>query len=45
MARDSLPTTSAYARNVTIIGAHTVSDIEMRCIDNGGTFFNPTGGG
>lgn len=36
---------SAYARDVKISGTHNVSDIEMHCIDNGGTFFNTTKGG
>ena len=35
----------AYARDVKISGTHNVSDIEMHCIDNGGTFFNGPKGG
>jgi hypothetical protein len=35
----------AYARDVKISGTHNVSDIEMHCIDNGGTFFNGPHGG
>jgi hypothetical protein len=35
----------AYARDVKISGTHNVSDIEMHCIDNGGTFFNGPQGG
>jgi hypothetical protein len=35
---------SAYARDVKISGTHGVSDIEIHCINNGGTFFNTTGG-
>lgn len=36
---------SANARDVKISGTHGVSDIEIHCINNGGTFFNTTGGG
>jgi len=35
----------ASARDVKISGTHSVSDIEMHCIDNGGTFFNGPSGG
>jgi hypothetical protein len=35
----------ASARDVKISGTHNVSDIEMHCIDNGGTFFNGPKGG
>lgn len=35
----------AYARDVKISGTHNVSDIEIHCIDNGGTFFNGPHGG
>ena len=35
----------AHARDVKISGTHSVSDIEIHCIDNGGTFFNAPHGG
>lgn len=35
----------AHARDVKISGTHSVSDIEIHCIDNGGTFFNAPQGG
>lgn len=36
---------SALAKDVKISGTHSVSNIEMSCINNNGTFFNTTGGG
>jgi hypothetical protein len=35
----------ASARDVKISGTHSVSNIEIHCIDNGGTFFNGPKGG
>jgi hypothetical protein len=40
-----LSANAASARDVKISGTHSVSDIEMHCIDNNGTFFNAPGGG
>jgi hypothetical protein len=37
--------TAAFSRDVKISGTHNVSNIEIHCIDNGGTFFNAPGGG
>lgn len=36
---------AALSRDVKVSGTHNVSDIEMHCIDNNGTFFNAPGGG
>jgi hypothetical protein len=35
----------ASARDVKISGTHSLSNIEMSCINNGGTFFNGANGG
>jgi hypothetical protein len=35
----------ASARDVKISGTHSVTDIELHCVNNGGTFFNGPNGG
>jgi hypothetical protein len=41
----ALISSQAFAKDVQISGKHNVSDIEMHCIDAGGSFFNGPGGG